>query len=137
MPNYEFLIVGSTSKYSKSVIKGILMKAKRLGVKNLRIYTDIPKSELRELLGKAKYYLHPPFPEHFGISVVKAMAAGCVPIVYRDGGIWYDVVSKIANILGYNVIDEVMKIVENLDSFKVLCIPLRTSNSAPSTSIFT
>jgi len=125
IPNYEFVIVGSTSKYSKYLIRNILMKAKKLGIKNLRIYTDLPRDKLKELLGKAKYYLHPQFPEHFGISVVEAMSAGCIPIVYRDGGVWYDVVSKIADFLGYNTIDEVEKIIKYLDSNENMYMELR------------
>jgi glycosyltransferase involved in cell wall biosynthesis len=116
IPNYEFIIAGSTSKYSGSVIRDILIRAKKLGIKNLKIYTNLPKDKLRELLSEARYYLHPPFPEHFGISVVEAMSAGCIPIVYRDGGVWYDVVSKVADTLGYNTIDEIVRIVEFLDN---------------------
>jgi glycosyltransferase involved in cell wall biosynthesis len=107
------------------VIREILVKAEKLGVKNLRIRTDIPKNELKELLGRAKYYLHPPFPEHFGIAVVEAMSAGCIPIVYRDGGVWYDVVSKVADTLGYNTIDEVVKIIKYLDNDKDTYIKLK------------
>lgn len=125
IPNYEFVIAGSTSKYSKLVIRKILVKAEKLGVKNLRIRTDIPKDELKELLGRAKYYLHPPFPEHFGIAVVEAMSAGCIPIVYRNGGVWYDVVSKVADALGYNTIDEVVRIIKYLDNDKDTYIKLK------------
>ena len=126
--NYEFVIVGTTSKYSRYVIKNIIDKVRRLKVKNLRIYTDIPRSELRELLGRAKYYLHPPFPEHFGISVVEAMAAGCIPIVYRDGGVWYDIVSKVSHILGYEVIDEVPNIIRQLENSRDLRTWLRDNS---------
>ena len=30
--------------------------------------------------------VHPEFTEHFGMSTVEAMAAGCVPVVIRKGG---------------------------------------------------
>ncbi len=119
LPNYEFVIAGTTSNYSRPVIKSLRGLMERLNVENLRILTDIPRSELRELLGRAKFYLHPPFPEHFGISVVEAASAGCIPIVYRDGGAWVDVVSKIDSRLGYGSVDEVPKIVEGLSDEEV------------------
>jgi len=54
-------------------------------------------SQLKELYGKAKYFWsasgfgiderkEPKKVEHFGITVVESMAAGCVPIVYNAGG---------------------------------------------------
>jgi len=128
LPNYKFIMVGSTSKYSMHVIKDIITRARRLEVKNLRIYVNVSRDELRDLLGRAKYYLHPPFPEHFGISVVEAMAAGCVPVVYKDGGAWYDIVSKVSNILGYETINEVPNIIKHLEENPSLYISLKNES---------
>ncbi len=38
------------------------------------------------LLAKAKVYVHCAQNEHFGITIVEAMAAGCVPVVHNSGG---------------------------------------------------
>jgi glycosyltransferase involved in cell wall biosynthesis len=54
--------------------------------------------DLKDLYAKAKYYWHatgyeknllrsPVSFEHFGITVVEAMSAGCVPIVFDGGGL--------------------------------------------------
>jgi len=54
-------------------------------------------SELKDLYGKARFFWsavgfgadvskEPQRVEHFGITLVEAMAAGCVPIVYNAGG---------------------------------------------------
>jgi glycosyltransferase involved in cell wall biosynthesis len=62
-----------------------------------QVIPNIPRSELRSLLARAKIFWHAagygsdhgtqPFQaEHFGISTVEAMAAGAVPIVYDNGG---------------------------------------------------
>ena len=56
-----------------------------------------PNDKLWEVYSKAKIYWHasgfgedlernPEFAEHFGISTVEAMSAGCVPVVINAGG---------------------------------------------------
>lgn len=61
------------------------------------LHTDAPFSVLQSVLGQAKIYWHatgldendqkyPVLLEHFGITTVEAMAAGCVPVVINKGG---------------------------------------------------
>ncbi|MGC8983600.1 MAG: glycosyltransferase, partial [Desulfurococcaceae archaeon] len=118
IPYMEFIIVGSASKYShsSSVIEKIKRRAEELDVKNLRLVVNAPREELRELLCRAKVYLHPPFPEHFGIAVAEAMASGAVPVVYRDGGAWTDLVSLVDERLGYRDITEIPEILRLVES---------------------
>jgi glycosyltransferase involved in cell wall biosynthesis len=42
----------------------------------------------------AKVFLRTLHNEPFGISIVEAMAAGCVPVVPRDGGPWLDILEQ-------------------------------------------
>jgi len=52
-------------------------------------------------MSQASIYLHPPLAEHFGIAIAEAAAAaGLVPVVYRDGGGWTDIASRIDQGLG-------------------------------------
>jgi len=62
-----------------------------------QVTANIARADLRQLLSTAKIFWHAagygcdentdPFQaEHFGISTVEAMAAGCVPVVYDHGG---------------------------------------------------
>ena len=63
----------------------------------IEILTDLPGHELNRRISEASLFWHakgfgedeevnPQEFEHFGIATVEAMAAGCVPLVYRGGG---------------------------------------------------
>ena len=47
---------------------------------NMHFHVNASEEELDGVLGGAKVYLHPR-PESFGIAVVEAVAAGCIPVV--------------------------------------------------------
>jgi len=112
IPEAEFYLIGSTSNYSPPVIKAINKKA--TGLNNFHIETDVPRKRIIELMSQASIYLHPPFAEHFGISIAEAAAAGLVPVVYKDGGGWTDIVSRIDEGLGYKNTEEVVLIIKKL-----------------------
>ena len=50
------------------------------------LQTNLSFTKLVELMQLAKVYFHPRIDEHFGISIVEAMASGLVPIVSDIGG---------------------------------------------------
>lgn len=63
----------------------------------IQIHANAPFSELQRLYGESALYWHaagygedgaraPIRLEHFGVTTVEAMAAGCVPVVIRKGG---------------------------------------------------
>ncbi len=52
----------------------------------VKFYPDASAQQKFDLLKRAKVYLHTMVGEHFGISIVEAMALGCMPIVHNSGG---------------------------------------------------
>jgi glycosyltransferase involved in cell wall biosynthesis len=63
----------------------------------IRFHPNAPPEQVRDLLMRASVYWHaagfaidprlrPDVCEHFGISIVEAMAHGCVPFVVANGG---------------------------------------------------
>ena len=123
--DFRFVMIGGKAKYSEPVIDNINKRIRELRADNVELLFNVPRDKLREILGSAKYYLHPPYAEHFGISVVEAMSAGCIPIVYRDGGAWHDVVSRVSDTLGYYDIRVVPHIIREIERDKRLYEKLR------------
>jgi len=125
LPDYTFIIVGSTGLGSEKVIEDLKERIDKLKLRNVELKPNLPRSQLRELLEEALFYLHPEFTEHFGIAVVEAMSAGCIPIVYRDGGAWHDAVAKVSEKLGYSNIGDAPKIIRQIEKEKQLQEELR------------
>lgn len=85
LDNVKFLIIGSL--HYKEVHLKLLRLIKNLNVaERVTIMVDLPKEQLRQILLNSKIYLHCAINEHFGISVIEAMACGCLPIVHDSGG---------------------------------------------------
>jgi len=114
VPEADFYLVGSTSAYSGPVLRELRRRAE--GLSNFHLETDVPRRRIIELMSQASIYLHPPFAEHFGIAIAEAAAAGLVPVVYRDGGGWTDIASRVDQGLGYANVEEAASIIRSLIS---------------------
>ncbi|MEM4727307.1 MAG: glycosyltransferase family 4 protein [Candidatus Bathyarchaeia archaeon] len=125
LPDYRFVIAGSYVTDTPRVRSLIYGRMGRRGVKNVDVQPNLLRSGLRLLLYYADFYLHPPFAEHFGISVAEAVSAGCIPVVYRDGGAWTDIVRPIWSGLGYRSLAEVPGIIREVEADPELRLELR------------
>ncbi|NPA96671.1 MAG: glycosyltransferase [Crenarchaeota archaeon] len=123
----RFVIVGNANtEQSKAVLSELAERIERFELDNVEIRTNVPRSELLELQCRAYIYLHPMYPEHFGISIVESMAAGAIPIVFKDGGAWYDIVSRVSLDLGYSNPMEAAAILKKILSDDKLASRLRS-----------
>jgi alpha-1,2-mannosyltransferase len=88
----KFVVMGKADEYSLPTLREVEKKIKELHVQDrVTLLTNVPYNKFFETLSKAKVYLHVMPYDHFGISVVEAMASGCVPVVHRSGGPWQDI----------------------------------------------
>lgn len=113
----EFIVVGLADEGSDGTINLFTSAAKRLGVEErIKLLVNVQFDKLADSLLSAKIFLQTAASEAFGISVVEAMAAGCVPVVRRDGGPWFDILDRKQGTYGYSYtsVQEAAKIIKTL-----------------------
>lgn len=83
--NADFVIMGSIDE--PAVYRRVFELIRENGVENkVKLVLNATLKTKIELLQKAKVYFHPMHAEHFGISIIEGMAAGCIPVVQDSGG---------------------------------------------------
>ena len=83
--NIQFAIVGRV--HYREMLLSLQKLVKKLDLMNrVKFFPDSSRLEMKQILKNAKVYLHTVIGEHFGISIVEAMAMGCAPIVHNSGG---------------------------------------------------
>jgi alpha-1,2-mannosyltransferase len=99
----KFVLMGKADEYSTSILAALKRSAKQLQVEDrIIMLQNVPLKELTRTLSEAKVYLHMMPQDHFGISVVEAMASGCVPVVHKSGGPWIDILDQQQGTYGFS-----------------------------------
>jgi len=97
LEGWELHFVGSLRRHQPEALHYLDDLRKRAHDLPVVFHVDAPIEEARRLYGESSLYWHatghgvdeeatPQFLEHFGMSIVEAMAAGAVPIVVGKGG---------------------------------------------------
>jgi len=99
----QFIIIGAESGSTHVVLRKLKKNIAKYGVEDrIRLVLNAPEHVKMRLLSEAKVYLHTMPNEHFGISVIEAMAAGLVPVVHRSGGPWLDILGGVQGRYGFS-----------------------------------
>lgn len=113
LPEYRFYIIGSiSSPSSRDYYNRVRAMKEKHGLDNVELLVDYPRTKQIMLYSHAKAYMHAMIGEHFGISIVEAMASGLVPVVHKSGGAWMDIVDYGRYGYGYSSLDEAVEAVE-------------------------
>ena len=92
LKDWRLVIAGGLLPSDEKYFKGL---QKRIIGLPITLIPNISREELLDYYAKATFYWHaagfgetdPMHMEHFGISTVEAMAAACIPIVVKKGGL--------------------------------------------------
>lgn len=72
--------------------------AQELGISDhVEFLVNTPFKKLQEELGHSTVAIHTMWNEHFGISLVECMSAGCIMVAHRSGGPLMDIVVEFEN----------------------------------------
>jgi glycosyltransferase involved in cell wall biosynthesis len=96
MHGWEFFAIGALGDSPNDMAYFDYVQRRARG-RDAYVQANIERTKLRNIYAQAKIFWHaagysadetlrPEWQEHFGISTVEAMAAGCVPVVINRGG---------------------------------------------------
>ena len=99
------------SRRSLDYVRKLTELAKKFGV-DLRVIPNVGEKEKARIFSESACYIHNALAEHFGISIVEAMAFGLPVIVHRSGEPYYGIVDQGRYGLTYSSIEE---LAQNID----------------------
>jgi len=110
VPGYRFVQVGAWKDQSYLRLQALLSE-------NVEMKGYAAESELNEYYLQSKVYVQPSLHEGFGMSVVEAMQAGCIPLVSGHGAL-PEVVREYGIILEHTAPEFIAKGIEEAENFR-------------------
>jgi glycosyltransferase involved in cell wall biosynthesis len=99
----HFIILGIADNASQKTLREITNVTRTLGVSDrIDVLINQPFDRFVDIISSAKVFLSTQPTESFGIAVVEAMATGCIPVVPRSGGPWFDILQREQGKYGYS-----------------------------------
>jgi len=115
IPHAKFVVIGRVSdRISYAYYRRIKKLRGRLKLDNLYLLPNLSEDVKKSILLRAKIYFHPTIGEHFGISVLEALASGAIPVVSKFSGSCVDVVESTRYGYCYSSYAEASEIIESL-----------------------
>lgn len=114
--NVKVVLAGSLSEYNNDLYHNLRNAIAEGRLEEyLEIIPNLPRSKLLDLYRESLLYIHLTPREHFGISIVEAMAAGTPVITPIDSGGWSDIGNYNPNIVKpYETLHEAAEIIGRL-----------------------
>lgn len=111
----KFKVIGSVTPANRPYFNLLQKKIKDYGLENrISLAPNATNEEMINAMSESMIYLHTMHGEHFGISIVEAMAAGLVPIIPSYGGCSEIVPSEYQ----YSTLEEAAKCIsKNIDEY--------------------
>jgi glycosyltransferase involved in cell wall biosynthesis len=83
-PDVSFTFIGSAqnTRYFNRLKKRISTQR----IKNIKLVPDASFDLVNRTLCQSLVFMHSTVEEHFGLSTVEAISAGCIPLVHNSGG---------------------------------------------------
>jgi alpha-1,2-mannosyltransferase len=92
----RFIVAGKTDQNSEKVLR-VLRE-----MRNIDVYINPQRESLLELMKRSSVLLSTQQDEAFGMVVVESMGVGCIPVVYRGGGPWTDIMDENEEVIGFS-----------------------------------
>ena len=108
LPDWKFKLIGFAAE-KNTYLNDCESYVKEKGIKNVEFELNVSQTRKRELLGLAKFFIHPNINEPFGITTAESVLNGCLPLVHNSGGqkevvpikeLRFNAIDEIGNVLG-------------------------------------